>query len=222
MNQRLIPCPEYVTFTNLRRYLDYLSDPNSLAVIRENFYTHNPIPRVEWDVQNHTILSDPNSLAVIRENFYTHNPIPRVEWDVQNHTILNADAIMPQDYEPEYPSRKEVSKAGYNRIKVEMKTLKDVINLVNNSALKANNLHAYVPKHLTEIRGVIKFVDTSISEEKLLQSIECDGMVKGVKRIYKKIIKDDKSIQMVPRQTVIVSFYGNKLPPFVYINSCRM
>lgn len=116
---------------------------------------------------------------------------------------------------------KEICKAGYNRIKVEMKSMKDVVNLVNNASLKSKNLHAYVPKHLTEIRGVIKFVDTSISEEKLLHSIECDGMVKGVKRTYKKIIKDDKSTQLVPRQTVIVSFYGNKLPPFVYINSCR-
>lgn len=53
--QRLIPCPEYVSFTNLRRYLEYLSNPDTQFPIRENFYNHNPIPRVEWDDGNMTI-----------------------------------------------------------------------------------------------------------------------------------------------------------------------
>ncbi|KAK9711647.1 hypothetical protein QE152_g25334 [Popillia japonica] len=97
---------------------------------------------------------------------------------------------------------KEISRAGYSRIKIEMRTLKDVINLVNDSRLKEKKLHCYVPRHLTECRGVIKFVDTSFTEEELLQSIECEGMVKSVKRIHRRIVKEDKSVQMVPRQTV--------------------
>ncbi|KAK9720453.1 hypothetical protein QE152_g22041 [Popillia japonica] len=63
---RLIPCPEYVTFTNLRRYVEYLSDPNTQIAIREKFYNHNPIPRVEWDVNTHTIL---NADAIMPVNY---------------------------------------------------------------------------------------------------------------------------------------------------------
>ena len=118
-------------------------------------------------------------------------------------------------------SIKEISRAGINRIKVEMHTVKDIINLVNNPLLKSKQLHCFVPKHLTERRGVVRYVDTSFSEEFLMENIESTSIVKQVKRVKKKIIKEDGSVVFADRQTIIITFEGNKTPPYVFINSCR-
>lgn len=118
-------------------------------------------------------------------------------------------------------SIKEISRAGVNRVKVEMFAVKDVIDLVNNPILKSKNLHCYVPKHLTERRGVIRYVDTSLSEDFLKQNIDSTCIVKQVRRVKKKVTKEDGTSVLTDRQTVVVTFGGNKLPPYIFINSCR-
>ena len=62
-------------------------------------------------------------------------------------------------------SVKEISFIGINRVKIQINTLKDVHSLVLNPLLKTKGFKCYVPRHLTERRGVIRRVDTYFSEE---------------------------------------------------------
>lgn len=116
---------------------------------------------------------------------------------------------------------KEINRLGKNRVRVELKSLIDVHNLIKNPQLKQEGLHAFVPKYLTERRGVVKGVDISLPEEYLVKNIECDGVVKEVKRMLRKITLDDGTTNLVPTSTITINFVGTVLPPFIAINSVR-
>lgn len=112
----------------------------------------------------------------------------------------------------------DIKSVGKNRIKVQLKSISDANNLVNNSLLNAENLRAYIPNHLLEKKGVIKGVDTFFDVTYLKNNIECSTPISDVKRTHKKIEKEGKT-EFVPKQTIIVSFEGNILPNSVIINS---
>lgn len=114
----------------------------------------------------------------------------------------------------------EIKSIGRNRIKIEMRNILEINKLVNNPLLKNKDYVVYVPKHLTERRGVIKGVDTMLSETYLVQNIESDRPIIGCRRIFKKILENNES-NLVPRETVVVTVKGNKLPQYVFINSVR-
>lgn len=116
---------------------------------------------------------------------------------------------------------KEISKLGSNRIKVTMTTVTDINRLVENPILKENGYLVYVPKHLTERRGVIKGVYTSFDDNYLLQNIECNSKILYCKRMNRKLINVDGQFEYIPTQTVVLSFLGNKLPSHVNINGVR-
>lgn len=117
-------------------------------------------------------------------------------------------------------SIKSISRSGANRIKIEMNTIQDVIDLVNKPALKSRGYHCFVPKYLTERRGVIRYVDTCFSDSYILENIECDGLIKEVKRIVREVTEGGQT-KRLPTQTVILTFHGNKLPEYCILNSCR-
>lgn len=118
-------------------------------------------------------------------------------------------------------SVKEISFIGINRVKIQMNSARDVHNLVLDPVIKTKGFRCYVPKHLTERRGVIKRVDTCFSEDYIVENIECDAIVKSCKRVVKKQNNPDGTYSLVPRQTVIVTFLGNRVPSEVFINRCR-
>lgn len=116
---------------------------------------------------------------------------------------------------------KEITKLGVNRIKVTMTTISDINKLVENSFLKEKGYTVYVPKHLTERRGVIKGVYTAFSDEYLLEHMECKSKIKYCRRINKKLINNDGQVEYRATETVVLTFLGNKLPSYVDINGVR-
>lgn len=112
----------------------------------------------------------------------------------------------------------KIQKVGRNRVRVEVKTTKDANMLIENENLKEEQLKAFIPNNLIERKGVIKEVDTTFSDEYLLENIESPNAVTSIRRFKRKIDIDGEAVY-IPRQTVLVSFEGNVLPPFVIINS---
>lgn len=115
----------------------------------------------------------------------------------------------------------EITKLGANRIKVTMKTISDINNLIENPVLKENGYIVYVPRHLTERRGVIKGVYTFFSDEYLLDNMECSSKIKYCKRINRRTINSVGQVEYTPTETVVLTFLGNKLPSHVDINGVR-
>lgn len=110
---------------------------------------------------------------------------------------------------------------GRNRVQVFCKSAFAANTLVVNPVFDQNNLIAYVPSYLTEKKGLIRGVDTSFSEEELLNIIESNINIKSVKRRYKNVLdKEGKTIK-VPRQQVVITFDKLELPQYIYIYKLR-
>ncbi|CAG9827120.1 unnamed protein product [Diabrotica balteata] len=114
----------------------------------------------------------------------------------------------------------EIVSVGRNRIKIEVDSGLVANRLVEESFFEKNNLIAFIPNYLTEKRGLVRAVDTTISENKLLNIIKSNVMVKKVQRMTRLIQKDGIS-ERVPRQMIIVTFAGKLIPQFIYINKVR-
>lgn len=115
----------------------------------------------------------------------------------------------------------DISKMGSNRIKVILKTISDINNLIANPVLNEQGYIIYVPRHLTQCRGVIRGVYSQLSEDYLLRNMESKSIVKHCKRMQRKIINNEGQVEIRPTETVVVTFEGNKLPSHIYINSVR-
>nr|CAI5847005.1 unnamed protein product [Callosobruchus analis] len=110
----------------------------------------------------------------------------------------------------------QISQVGKNRVKVQLSTIEDANSLVCNSLLAQENLKAFIPNHLLTKKGIIAGVDTQFNDEYLMENI-CSGIkVIGVNRFMRKV---DGNSRLVPRQLVVVSFEGNKLPSRISIDS---
>ncbi|CAG9764471.1 unnamed protein product [Ceutorhynchus assimilis] len=112
----------------------------------------------------------------------------------------------------------EVKAVGKNRVRVQLKSLKDANLLINNVALEKENLRAFIPNHLLETKGLIRGVDTFFEESYILQNINSSSKVTEIKRFTKKVYKEDSSF-IVKKQTVLITFEGNILPAEVSIDT---
>lgn len=112
----------------------------------------------------------------------------------------------------------EIKSVGRNRIKVQMKTALDANNLVKNCQLPQENLRAFIPNYLLEVKGIIRGVDTKFDTEYIKNNISCSSNITEIRRTQRRIDNNGK-IEFVPKQTIIVSFEGNILPTSVSINS---
>ncbi|CAG9762658.1 unnamed protein product [Ceutorhynchus assimilis] len=106
----------------------------------------------------------------------------------------------------------EIKSMGKNRVRVQLHSLKDANDLLNNSALKAEKLRAFIPNHILESKGIKRGVDTFFSEEYISTNIKSSSRLISVKRMEKNVTdKDGQSIK-VKKQMVLLTFEGNLLP----------
>lgn len=112
----------------------------------------------------------------------------------------------------------KIDRVGKNRIRVQLKTIKDANNLISNKELVNENLRAFIPNNLLFRKGLIKFIDTSFDEKYLFTNFLSPITILEVHRVHRKIESNGQTV-FVPKQTVIVTFEGNKLPTNIFINS---
>jgi hypothetical protein len=80
-----IPQSERVTFSNLRETVVSLSTPETSPQVREAFYAHNPIPGVQWRLENgsHILV---NADEIMPANY----DIPDYRWDIKEYVSMFA------------------------------------------------------------------------------------------------------------------------------------
>lgn len=88
--------------------------------------------------------------------------------------------------------------------------------LTMNNFLGKNKLKAFVPSHLTETTGVIRYVPKDLSNEDIYKSIACDAEVISIKRFMRKV--DGK---LTPLGTIAVTFATTSLPQYAFIQMFR-
>lgn len=93
-----------------------------------------------------------------------------------------------------------------------------------NSFLKQENflskhkLRAFIPAHLVEKVGIIKYVPTDMSNEEIYKNITCDADILSVKRFMKK---DASTKQLIPMTTVAITFSTTTLPKSAFLSLFR-
>lgn len=116
------------------------------------------------------------------------------------------------------PNILKIEKVGRNRVRVELKSIKDANNLVNNPHLRTENLKAFIPKNLLERKGIVRYVDTVFDDKYLFENIMSPYRITEVSRFKRKIVSTDGETHLVPKQTILLTFEGNVLPKVIYIN----
>lgn len=119
------------------------------------------------------------------------------------------------------PYIKEISSVGRNRVKIEVTSPVIANKLVEHDLFSNNDLIAYIPQHCIEKKGVIRFVDTFLTNDQLLTRIKSQISVVNVRRVTRLANKNDKQSEIIPTQTVIVTFRGTEVPQYVFINKVR-
>ncbi|KAG5865149.1 hypothetical protein JTB14_002733 [Gonioctena quinquepunctata] len=122
------------------------------------------------------------------------------------HKVLNVKGVI------------QISKAGSNRVKVQLDSISEANKLVENKALEKENMKAFIPNHLLTRKGLIFGIDTSFDEKYIMDNINADANIVEVSRMKRRIDVEGQSI-LVPRQIVILTFEGTILPKFININS---
>lgn len=112
----------------------------------------------------------------------------------------------------------DIKAIGINRVKVIFKSYYLANQLVTSQVIKNNKLVAYIPRFFTQKKGVIRMVDTYFSESFLKSAIQSDVEVIDVKRMNRKTVGPDGETVMIPRQIIIVTFLGSRLPSEVKIS----
>jgi hypothetical protein len=93
--------------------------------------------------------------------------------------------------------------------------------LDNSTFLREQNLKASIPAGSTEMTGVINSVPVDMSNKKIFKAISSSKKIICVRRIMRKA-KTDNTFQLVPTQTVAITFASSTcLPDHVFIKMWR-
>lgn len=98
-----------------------------------------------------------------------------------------------------------------------MKTASGANLLVKNQLLMDNGIQAYIPRFLTQKDGVVRDVDTTLTEKELMEMTKCEIPILKIRRIKKYFGEGD----FRPLPLVSITFAGTKLPSFVFIDYVR-
>lgn len=89
-------------------------------------------------------------------------------------------------------------------------------NMLVDKLNEATEYHAFVPKHLVTIAGVIAGIPAHITEAEILEEIESEASVVEVRRLYRRNGKEEATVL----NRVSVTFRTNELPERVKLFSC--
>ncbi|XP_026482077.1 uncharacterized protein LOC113389234 [Ctenocephalides felis] len=111
----------------------------------------------------------------------------------------------------------EIGVIGKNKVKLILSNGVTANRLLDGDFFKSNNLRAYIPKYLTVRTGIIFDVDSELSEEEIVDVIESEYPIVGVKCIRSK----KENHKTYKSQCVKLTFKGTKLPEKVAIHSVK-
>lgn len=115
----------------------------------------------------------------------------------------------------------EVLSVGRNRIKVFMKSAASANFLIGHDIFLKHKLISYIPQHLLEKKGLVRNVDTSLSEEELLNKIVSPIPISNVKRLTRITHNASGEKVTIPRQMIVVTFSSLFIPDHVFVDYVR-
>lgn len=118
-----------------------------------------------------------------------------------------------------------LTKNGINRIKVQVSSREKANTIIKADELKNLKVKAYIPRFVLFRQGIVRNVDTSLTEDELLEEItpiyNRSVKVTNVRRFNRRVQDTDGNIEYVPTGTIQVTFRGQSLPTHVSIYYVR-
>ncbi|KAL4706312.1 hypothetical protein ACJJTC_004921 [Scirpophaga incertulas] len=111
-----------------------------------------------------------------------------------------------------------VKRIGRNRISVEFKSYNDANAFLDHPALALAKYEALIPSHHITRMGIVRQVPVEWSLEEIVDAIEIPqgfGSIVRARRLNRKTFTDGSPV-WIPTQTIVFTFAGQKLPPYVY------
>lgn len=113
----------------------------------------------------------------------------------------------------------DIKKCGKHRMKITFNNREKANSLINDVNLITENLKAFIPLQFIQRIGIVKDVDSEISEEELLTNTTCKDNIK-IQDIcrFVKIKKGEHNEEIkTPLRTIKIIFRGQQLPDEVEI-----
>lgn len=113
-----------------------------------------------------------------------------------------------------------IKKLGMNKLEIQFRTYADANSFLENPLLQSHNLKAFIPFSKVYISGVIKDVDTDITDDEILSYSTAAVKIMHVHRFSRRT-ESNGTIQYIPTKTVKITFQAEHLPQYVYLYSVR-
>lgn len=111
----------------------------------------------------------------------------------------------------------DMKHVGRNKIMIYMNNFQLANRLTKDPALNEKNYRAYIPRHFVSVTGVIAGVPLEITEEDIMQDIQCEFPVLEAYRMN-RFVNDHKEAT----QRMRITFRAHKLPQAVKIFCCSV
>lgn len=111
----------------------------------------------------------------------------------------------------------EMKQVGRNKLMVYFNNYQIANRLTTDANLKEKNYRAYIPRHLVSVTGVIAGVPLDISEEEVMEEMQCEYPVMTVYRMNRHV-----NGQKEPTMRLSITFRAPKLPERVRIFCCSV
>lgn len=117
----------------------------------------------------------------------------------------------------------ELRQTGRHRIKISFSNKNSANKLINDINLVTDNFKAFIPSQFIQRIGIIKNIETDISNDDLIDNTRCPDkiQIKETNRFFKTVKINGKEDQKIPLTTVKIIFNGQKLPEFIYIYNVK-
>lgn len=112
-----------------------------------------------------------------------------------------------------------INRVGKNKLEIVFETYKDANKFVNSDFGSQYNINVYIPYFYTQVIGIIRGVDTDLTNEEIKSQIRTEEKyeVLNAFRFSRKYFTEKGEIQYLPTQTVKVTFRAQTLPKRVYL-----
>lgn len=113
-----------------------------------------------------------------------------------------------------------INKKGKNRIGVIFKNFQAANKFILNKELKEKGYEIFIPTHNISCKGLVRFVDKSITDIELIDFSETNiaaCQIINVKRFNRRVTVNDNEYQYIPTGTVCFTFTGRHIPAEISI-----
>ncbi|KAG5874546.1 hypothetical protein JTB14_026846 [Gonioctena quinquepunctata] len=130
--------------------------------------------------------------------------------------------IATEIVDPQLRDIKKVKIKGINKLGIQFCTPESANKFVNNESLKNRGYIMYIPQNCVTCKGIIRNVSKYLSIDRIKAVTQSPFQILDAKRLNRRVVKEDKTVEYVTTSTLLVTFEGVILPRYVTMSYLSM